>query len=832
MKQFLLLITLLSIVNLAYSQRPSGAGGRGGYNKGPQMTGKITGTVIDSASSEALPFVSLVLRNPKTNKDIAGGITEDDGAFKLQDVPVGKYNLLFSFVGYATKSIPVEMTLKKPDVALGKLTLTSNSTALEEVTVNGEREIIESRIDKLVYNAKDDVANQGGDAADVLRRAPLLNVDLEGNVSLRGSSNIQILINGKPSTILAASPADALKVIPADQIERVEVITSPSAKYDGEGTAGIVNIITKKKNAEGLAGNINLTAGNLSQRAVGGITAGRGRFGINANGSMFYSLPREGTSSFLREDFIGSETRILSENGVNNNNRLGFFATAGAYYDFNAFHSLTSNFRLRGFRSDREADFYTIFNDPINAINQEYNRVNDNNFLRSGYEWSLDYTMKFPKQPDREMTLSYKIDGNISDSENDIFQQDALGNDPDLFRDELNQNDGTNKESTIQLDYVHPISKKLKVETGARAVIRDIETESEYFYKETASDPFILDETQSNILNYDQDVIAGYASSTVSFTKKLGLIAGVRYEHTKISGTFVGLENDFANEYDNWLPSIALSQKVGKMNTLKLSYNRRIQRPSLRFINPFRDVSNNRNITQGNPDLAPELNDQYELSYNTFVKGVLINVSTYYRKTTDIIENILVIGDDGVATTTYQNVGENHSFGLNLFTSATLFKKWTLRGGFNFYTYDASGQIGDQTVTRQAIVWNGNINSNLKLSKNWVIDLFGFYRAPRQTLQGTYPSFSFMTMGVRKEIWNKRGSIGLRVVEPFFANKEFGSDLESDLFRQSSLFSIPFRSVGINFSCKFGKLDYNKRPRRSKIKNDDQKSGSNGQDQF
>ena len=282
----------------------------------------------------------------------------------------------------------------------------------------------------------------------------------------------------------------------------------------------------------------------------------------------------------------------------------------------------------------------------------------------------------------------------------------------------------------------------------------------------------------------------------------------------KLVGVLKDLTNDFSNEYENWLPSITLSHKIGKMNTLKFSYNQRIQRPSLRFINPFRDISNNRNITQGSPDLEPELNYQYEVSYNTFIKGVMLNLSTYYRKTTDVIENILVIDDDGVATTTYQNVGENNSFGLNVFTSATLFKIWTLRGGVNLYTYDASGQIGDQIVTRQAVVWNGNINSNLKLKKDWVIDLFGFYRAPRQTLQGTFPSFSMMSLGVRKQIWDKKASIGLRVVEPFFPNKEFGSDLESDLFRQSSVFTVPFRSVGINFSCKFGKLDYNKKTKK------------------
>lgn len=834
MKKHVLFLALCLFFSTAYhALAQGGRPSRGGYGKKPGIMGKITGEVLDSVTRETLPFVTIILQDPRTKKDIAGGITDEDGTFKLQDVPAGTYTLLFSFVGYESKSISVETTLKKPDADVGKLLLVSTSVQLEELTVEGERELVETRIDKLVYNARDDVANAGGDAADVLRRAPLLNVDLDGNVSLRGSSNIQILINGKPSTILASSPADALRIIPADQIERVEVITSPSAKYDGEGTAGIVNIITKKKNAEGLAGNINLTAGNLSQRAVAGLTAGRGRFGFNANASTYYSMPRDGETTFSREDFIGDQTRLLRESGINESARLGFFATAGAYYDFNAFHSLTSNFRLRGFHSARDGNFATVFDDPINNVYQEYNRGNDNTSLRSGYEFSLDYTMKFPEQPDREMTVSYKIDGNVSDTENEIFQEDLLGNDPLLFRDEANENDGTNAENILQIDYTHPLSESVKIETGARATIRDIEADSRYFFRPSQNAPYELDEQQSNILKYDQDVAAAYFSSTFQFGKKTGLIAGLRYEHTKIAGRFVGLEGDFANDYDNWLPSITLSQKIGKMNTLKFSYNRRIQRPSLRFINPFRDISNNRDIRQGNPDLEPELNDQYEVSYNVFIKGVLVNLSTYYRRTTGIIESILLVDDAGVATTTYQNVGENNSFGTNLFTSATLFKIWTLRGGLNVFTYDGSGIINGERVTRQALVWNGNINSNLKLGNDWIIDLFGFYRARRQTLQGTTPSFSIMSMGIRKELWEKKGSIGLRLVEPFFANKEFGSDLESDTFRQSSVFSIPFRSVGINFAYKFGKLDYNKRPRRSKIRNNDQDSGGgDGQDQF
>lgn len=832
MKNFyLLFISFLLLANVGFAQRPGG-GRYGGGATTSSIKGKITGVMIDSLSKERLPFVTVVVRNPRTEKDITGGITDENGVFKLVNVPVGTYDVLASFVGYAAWSKKVTTTPKKPDADLGKIQLSSTVQELEEVTVEGQKELIVNKIDKIVYNAEQDVANEGGDAADVLRRAPLLNVDLDGNVSLRGSQNIQILINGKPSSIVASSPADALRAIPSDQISSVEVITTPSAKYDGEGTAGIVNIITKKKTPEGFAGNINLSVGNISNRGSASITAGRGRFGFNASGSTYYSIPRDGPSSFFRSDNIGGVERILQEDGINRSSRLGFFTTASAFYDFNAYHALSSSFRLRGFSSTSDVTFDTDFIDPSKEIVQNYERTSDSKRLFSGYEWSLDYAIKFPEQKDRELNFAYKIDGNVQDQEFKIGQEDLIGNDLSLFRDERNMNDGNNTEQTFQVDYVHPVSNSFKLETGGKGILRTVRSDFKYDILNPETNQYEVDPNQTDVFNYDQDVLAGYVSSNIKLGKKIGMVAGARYEYTAIRGDFAIQETPFSNDYQNILPSIIINRKFGKFSSLKASYNRRIQRPNLRFINPYVILDNNRNISQGNPEIEPELTDQYELGFNTFIKKVSVNAAVYYRQTTDVIESFLEVRNDGVSVTTFRNIGEANSIGLNFYTSATLFKVWTLRGGFNLFTYQAKGIIDGKRLTNDAILYNANINSNLKLSKGWIIDVFGFYRAPRQTLQGFNPSFTLMSMGFRKDIWDKKASIGVRIVEPFFEFKRFESELKGDNFYQTSTRDIPFRSFGINFRYKFGKLDFRQRQRRTKINNNDQDNSSGDNNQF
>jgi len=816
--------TLLPLF-LFFSFAAFSQGWGGGGNQSSQIKGKITGQIIDSLTNEPVEFATVVLINAEFGKQLDGVITDDKGKFKFTDVALKEYEIEVSFIGYVPRKVKaVKLTKKKPDVNLNDIFLVSSSLTLGEVEVTSERSLIENKVDKLVYNADQDITNAGGDASDVLRKVPMLSVDLEGNVSLRGSQNVQILINGKPSGIFANSVADALKLIPADEIKKVEVITSPSAKYDGEGSGGIINIITKRKGVEGFSGAVNTAVGTRQNNAVVSLSASRGRFGINGSASTYYSWPRVGTLSFDSEQTENGFTNVLEQAGDTKTSRLGFNGKFGAYYDINAYNSINSNISFNGFTSNSDGETNTTNILPSINFSETYARTTQANALFSGFDWTTDYKKTYDKK-DQELVIAYQLSENTNDRSSDL-DQDASFAFPQIM--EENVNDGKNIEHTIQVDYTHPFSKKVKMEVGAKTVIRDIK--SDFSSKNLLTNEFRDDRT--DVFNYDQDVMAGYLSFNAELTKKYSLTAGARYEHTTYGGDFdSGEVEKFSDKYDNFLPSIILSRKLKGFSSIKVSYNKRIQRPSLFYINPYPEVSDRRNTTAGNPFLLPEITHQFDLSYNTFVKGTVLYASIYYKYTNDAIESILTpmqINDSTViSNTSFSNIGTRENIGLNVFSSKTI-KFWTIRGNINASQYSGKGILNGEEVKASAIVYQAFVSSSFQLKKGWKAEMWGFWNSPRQTLQGFNPSFSMYSVGVKKDLWGKRGSIGLNIIDPFNETKNFRTKLEGDNFSQTSNFGLPFRSFGINFSYKFGKLDFKAKSRKSSIKNDDQKQGDGG----
>ena len=802
----------------------------GGRSSGPSIKGKITGSIIDSLTKSPVEFATIALRKSGTDKDINGTITEADGNFKIPELTLGKYDITISFIGYSTKTVSeIELTPSKPDADIGTINLSVDNVILDEVEVVGQAALVENKVDRIVYNAENDNTNRGGDATDVLQKVPLLSVDMDGNVSLRGSQNIQILVNGKPSGMFSTNVGDALKMFPADQIKSVEVITTPSAKYDAEGTGGIVNIITKKKNIDGFSGSVTTSVGNRQNNGNVSINLARGRFGLNGGGGFFYSVPQDAPTSFYREDFVGDQVRRLEQTGITENSRLGFRGQAGAFYDINAFNSINTNINFRGFTFDRIGFNDAVYTDPTINLIQMYTRNNEGITGRNGFDWNVDYTKKFETK-DQELVFAFQLSGDNSDN-NSLNTTESMIT--ELLLDERTINDGKNREYTFQIDYTHPFSEKVKLEIGAKSVIRRITSDSRYLVFNFDANEYLNDATRSNLFNYDQDVYAGYTSFTLDLGKSYSLVAGARYEATSIFGEFDGGNNPFENAYDNLVPSIILSKKFKNFSTLKFSFVQRIQRPSLQFINPFVDISDNRNISFGNPSLAPERSNQFDIGYTTFVKGSVINTSVYYRNTSDAIERFLSVDEQGISQTTFRNLGVQENYGANIFTSLPITKKWTIRGSFDINYFTIESTIPEIDISNDGIQYRIFGNTSLNLDKGYKIDAFGFFNAPRPSLQGTFPAFSIMGFGISKEIFKERGSIGIRLVEPFSKYKDFKTDLEGPTFVQESVFSIPFRSVGINFNYRFGKLDFRASNRRSKIQNDDLKEGGdmNGQQQ-
>ncbi len=795
----------------------------GGRYGAPQssITGKITGTILDANTGTAVEYATVVLTDLES-KQIDGGLTNAKGQFKLQEVKLGSYLLKISFVGYAELTTDtVTLTKSNPDFDLEEIQLEPAALALETVTVSAEKSLYENKIDKVVYNAEKDITNKIGDATDVLRKTPMLSVDLDGNVELRGSRNIQILLNGRPSGLFANSVKDALKSIPSDQIKSVEVITSPSAKYDGEGSAGIINIITKKKSIEGISGSVNTSISNRTNNTNVSLSAAKGRFGVSGGGYGWWTLPRDATTLFERTDNSTDITSILSTSGVAESESFGYNGNFGAFYDLNAYNTINSTIRFNGFQTNNIGLDQGFLADSIDHF---YTKDFSSRNFRNGYDWSTDYIKKF-ENPDQELVLAYQINVSNSISDEQAESIDSLGNWSDFEFNNKNENLGKNTEQTFQLDYTHPFSKKFKLETGAKAIIRDIDSDYKYEQFNYNTGQFEVNALNTDLFFYNQDVYAAYISTNITLNDKYSALIGARYERTELDGSYNSEIDGFEDSYNNILPSISLSRSINQFTNIRLSYSERIQRPSLFYINPYATINDPTNVRLGNPGLSPELSRQIELAYSTFVKGTMLSLSAYYKNTQDIIESYLTVGENGNGITTYQNVGTNNSIGLSGFTSVTIKKVFTLRGGFNAYTYSVNATIDGQDFSNQAILWNGNMNASWKMGNGWNFQAFGFYNAPKYTFQGINPSFSLFSMGIQKDLFNEKGALGIRILEPFKADKEWKSELSGPAFNQNGNFILPFRSFGVSFSLRFGKVKFDARKRKTKISNNDAMSG-------
>lgn len=816
MRSLLVLALCVFSVSFGYAQNFGGGGSRGS-----SIVGKITGQIIDAETKDPVEYATVVLQLADFAKDVDGTISDDKGKFALEEIKPGTYNVVISFIGYEEKTIKdVSLTKKKPDMNLGQIMLGTDNVLLDAVEVVEKAPLLESKPDKLVYNAEQDVTNSGGDASDVLRKVPMLSVDLEGNVSLRGSQNIRVLLNGKPSSMFSDNLAEALKAIPSDQIKKVEVITSPSAKYEGEGSGGIVNIITKDKNLEGMFASVNTSIGTRQNNAGLTFNAKKGRLGFTSNGYSYLSWPVDSPSEFLRESIGANGLEIYEQTGTVENYRIGFFGKAGLEYDINAYNTLQSNFSLRGFNQNADEQW----NSSIGLANalSSFSRTSDGSTLRSGYEWSTNYTKTFKKK-EQELVIAFRLDGNVSNTDRDV-EQSAYDNIPSI--NSLLDNEGDNLETTYSIDYTHPFSKAVKMEVGTKAILRDIDSDYRSMLWDNTTNEFREVPGQTNFFAYDQDVLAGYLSFSLNLPKDWGIVTGIRYESTEIAGRFREDLSPFDNQYQNWFPNFNINKRFKDFSSLKFGYSKRIQRPSLFFVNPFTQNQDPRNITFGNPLLDPETSDQMEIGYTAFKNGKVLNTSVFYRRTEGLIQQFTEI-NNGITNNTYENLGTDNAIGFNVFASATIKEFWTLRGNLNFNAFKIQSTIpGSEDLENSGSRYNLFVQSSFDLKKDWKIELFGFYNSPNFTLQGENPSFWMYSMGVRKDLWDKKGSIGFRTLDPFNRFKNFRTVVNGDGFTQNSLFRLPFQSFGLSFSYKIGSLQLQQQDRGPK--NDDSKSGGDG----
>jgi outer membrane receptor protein involved in Fe transport len=781
----------------------------------------IKGTLLDSSSKKPIEFATISILDVG-KKVIALTYSDENGVFKSGDVTVGSFFLNLSFVGYQQKSIPFEIT--GPSVfEFGTIALKSESTQLKTVTITGSKQLVEQQPGMLIYNAEKDISNNGGTAADVLRKAPILNVDAAGNVSMRGSSNLRILINGKYSGQMARSPGDALNMMPAGSIKSVEVITSPSARYDAEGAAGVINIITKKGN-QSTSGTLETVIGNMEQAINPRFAMNRDKWNITSTLHMHRFRNKELTSLDRVSLENGQEGGRIKQDIIRDNAKP--HSSGDLQIEYAADSSNMFNFSLNGWlgnwpqNSEQQNRRYSATGDLI----EEYRQTVKTKAPNRGLDFNLGYTRKF-KKPGEELYLMAQHNRSQDDFNYNAFQTDT---EDFLTYREVNNNRTKNSEWTFQGDYILPFAKSGKhaLESGVKAILRNVgSTYNVAASEQSAPDMLVPVQGRSDQFDYKQDVLAAYSQVKFKWSGGWALHAGARMEGTFLEGNQQNLGSSFSNQFWNFVPSATFFKKLDANNNLTLSYTKRISRPSIWDLNPNKDTQNPNNIVIGNPSLRPEEVNQIEFTYALQTNSdVFVNVSLFGRKTGNSIESIITVDTAGIATTTKQNLASNGQYGLNFSTSFTIISGWKINSNANLRYAEFESKA--LNISNNGTAWGINVNSSWKLPNNYSVQVYGDYDARSVSLQGYKTSRLYYSFSAKKELPARKLTISLTTVSPFSNYIKQTEVVRSSDFIAREQSQYLLRSVRLSLNWEFGGMFRGGNGR--KINNDDQKNAKQG----
>ncbi|SKB80936.1 outer membrane beta-barrel family protein [Dyadobacter psychrophilus] len=774
---------------------------------------KISGLLLDSTAAKPVEFATVALL--KDGKIIQGVNSDSKGRFIFNKVEKGAYAIQASLMGYVAKTVD-NVTAGGEDIELGVVKLAPTVQNLSEVTVTEQKALFEEKADRMVYNAEKDISIKGGDATDVLKKIPSVAVDIEGNVQLRGSSNIKVLINNKPSSIVARSVSDALKQIPADIIKQVEVITSPSAKYDAEGTAGIINIITKKNTLRGTSGSVSPNFGQWNNWQNASINHRMKAINISANGGFndwknkrVMQLRR----SFTNGDTITNQDQPQRITGKGKN----FYGTVNVDWDVDSLNRIGAGLN---YYNGANTNFFDIefTESSLGTVRQYFQRDMSRTYDWAGATVNLDYTRLF-KKPKKEINLLMMYSFEEEDSD---YWSNLLNRENTVYYREKSYNISNNKEGTIQLDFTNPLDSISTLELGSKTIFRQILSDYRISSASDGSTDFRDMPELANIFDYAQQVTSAYVVYTRMPKKRWGINLGARYEHTFIQADFLNGTASFSNNYGNLIPSVSLSRSIKKDQQLRLSYTQRIQRPQFYYLNPYVNQADSKNRYGGNPYLKPELTHSIEANYSVSIKQTSFNASFFLRQTNNAIESINTVDTSGVLTQIFQNVAQNSAYGLNLSANTKIIKQWSVNGSLNvFYNVLESEEL----KTRNADwMYRINLNSSIDFGKGIKAQLFGFYNSARVNLQGKYGAFGFYNMVLQKEVFKKKGTIGFGYDNPFNRRIKWRNDFVGPNFVQIQDVAMYRRGWRINLKYEFGQMTSGPRQKK-RISNDDKKGG-------
>lgn len=797
-----------------------------------ETEGKITGRIVDTDTEMPLEFAAVSVYTAQDTTLATGGTTDAKGQF---DIPVklGTYLLKVEFISYSPRWIdPVELSTDQRTVNMGTLTLSADATVLQEVEVRAEKSQLQMALDKKIFNVGKDLASTSGNAAEVLDNIPSVTVDVDGNVSLRGSEGVRILVDGKPSGLVGVRGSDGLRSLPANMIDQVEVITNPSARYEAEGMTGIINIVLKKQRKQGLNGSFDVSTGVPNNHGAGiNLNLRRNKFNLFTNyGFRYRTSPGVGYQyqELLRNDTLNIVEQFSdrSRGGWSNSIRLG------ADYFFNDRNTLTTSFMYRNGRENNTSrleyyDYFQSYPDNPTGITV---RTQDELELEPNLEYALNYKRTFQREG-QEWTTSIQYrrstESEDADYRETFFNADfSPDGSPELLQ--RSANDESEKSLLLQTDYVHPFGKEGRFEAGYRGSLRQID--NDYLVEEWADDRWQTLTNLSNDFNYDENIHAVYAilgNKPGRFSYQFGLRMELSDVLTELLQT--GERND--RTYTNFFPSAHFTYEVGEGNNFQLSYSRRLRRPRFWDLNPFFTFSDARNIFRGNPNLDPEFTDVFELGYVRYWNKLTLSSNLYYRHSEGVIQRIQTLEEqDGDLITIRQpeNLATEDAVGYELLVSADPTDWWRIDGSANFFHSRIDGSNINQIFVREAFSWFGRLNSRLTLWKNLDTQIRFNYRAPQQTAQGERKSMSFIDLAFSRDVLKNKGTLTLSIRDVFNGRKYRYTNFGDNFFSEG-LHQRRARSISLNFNYRL-----NQGKQRNRRRGDDGEGGDfgDGEGQF
>ena len=776
----------------------------------------IVGKAVDSLKRSPIGSITVALKDGQQSI-LATELTRQDGSFSFSNIKKTKYTLTFSGLGYKLKVIGSPLSdSSKSTYDIGQVLMVPIMENLNEVTIKGTKPLIKQDIDRLTYNLQADLESKAISLLEMMRKVPMLSLDADDNVQLKGSSTYKILINGKPSTLMERNPKEVLRSMPASTIDRIEVITTPPSKYDAEGLTGIINIITIKNINGGYSGALNL----YNTMPVGGpgtggsISMKHGKLGLTAfGGGGIYNNPQ--TIEELNRTSLTAMSSNLNQNrSREKDSHSGYLGTEFSY-EIDSLHLLSVEFNINGSKSEGRSIQQSMLNvETVTA--QRYNLNNNNEGRGNGWDLGLNYQLGFKGNKSRLLTFSYRFNGHDYMEFSELAISDQLNH---ALPDYNQLNSGSSSEHTFQVDFVQTV-KRLSIEAGVKGIFRHNESDYQYRSIDAASGEFEMDAARSNAFNNAQHVYAFYNTYQFSL-KSWGIKMGMRMEQTTIDADFISAATKISQDQLNLIPSLVVSKKFENKSSLNLGYTQRIQRPGIYQLNPFVDRSNPNVQISGNPNLRPVTANAVQLGYS--IQGTaFININLDYTSFNALINQVAAYDkENNVTRIAYQNTGKASMLGTGLSINYPATKFLSINGNAKLALARVEGVSNGFPISTEGLMYSFSLSPGYNFSQGWRANANLNIRSKSFSLQRETNAYISSSFGFSKELVKNKLTFSSSISNPFSKFRNSMVNLSGPGFEQISIDRLYSRSYRVSLNYNFGKLRESIKKNKRGIKNDD-----------